>query len=175
MGEENKLAFRDVMVIRNSNDTINTTVYWTPAAKDIYINWRPHSLLQWKKTTANVLIHRAIKICSDKKFFDEELDIIKHNLCGVNDYPRKFVKNINYNLRKRSSIVPNLNEGNNSKEIFVNLKYDGQKGKQLISKMKKIDSNSLEDDIKLKVVYNSPKLSQYFDAKDPFLRNIKVI
>ena len=49
----------------------------------------------------------AIKICSDKKFLDEELDIIKQNLCDVNNYPRKFVQNIiNYNLHKRNSIVP---------------------------------------------------------------------
>ena len=35
-----------------------------------------------------------------------------------------------------------------------------------MSKMKKIVSNSLEDDIKPKVVYNSAKLSQYFNIKD---------
>ena len=35
-----------------------------------------------------------------------------------------------------------------------------------MSKMKKIVSNSLEDDIKPKVVYNSTKLSQYFHIKD---------
>ena len=36
-----------------------------------------------------------------------------------------------------------------------------------MSKVKKIFSNSLEDDIKLKVVYNLAKLSQYFNIKDP--------
>ena len=41
-----------------------------------------------------------------KKFLDEKLDINKQNLCEVNNYPRKFVKNnINYNLRKRNSIA----------------------------------------------------------------------
>ena len=50
------------------------------------------------------MIQRAFKICSDKKFLDAELDIIKHNLCEVNNYLRKFVKNIiNYNLHKRNS------------------------------------------------------------------------
>ena len=73
---------------------------------------------------------------------------------------------INYNLRKKNSIAPNLNEGNNSKEIFINFKYAGQKGKQLMSKMKKIASNSLEDSVKHKIVYNSTKLSQYFNMKD---------
>ena len=86
-----------------------------------------------------MVIQRAIKICSNEKFLNEELDTIKHNLCEVNDYPRKFVQDIiNYNLHKRNNIDPNLNEGNNSKEMFSNLKYAGQKGEQLISKMKKI-------------------------------------
>ena len=67
MEAENKLAFLDVMVIRNTNDTINTTVYRKPTNTGIYINWHSHS--PWKKTTANVLIQSAIKICSDKKFF----------------------------------------------------------------------------------------------------------
>ena len=80
--EENKLASLDVMVIRNTNDTINTTLYRKQTNTDIYINWHSHSPLQWKKTTANMLIQRAIKIGSDKKFLHEELDIIKHKLSG---------------------------------------------------------------------------------------------
>ena len=36
-----------------------------------------------------------------------------------------------------------------------------------MSKMKKIVSNSLEDSVKPKVVYNSAKLSQCFNVKDP--------
>ena len=134
MEEENKLAFLNVMVIRNTNDIINTTVYRKPKNTDIYINWHSHSPLQWKKTTANVLIQREIKICSDKKFLDEELNLIKHILCDVNNYPKKFVQSIiNYNLHKRNGIAPNLNEGNNSKEVFINLKYAGKTGEQLMS------------------------------------------
>ena len=68
MEKENKLTFLDVMVIRNTNDTINTTVYRKSTNTDIYINWHSHSPLQWKKTTANVLIQRAIKIYSKKVF-----------------------------------------------------------------------------------------------------------
>ena len=92
MEDENKLAFPNVMVIRNTNDTINTTVYRKPTNTDIYINWHSHSPLKWKKTTANVLIQRAIKICSNKKFLDEELNIIKQNLCDTNNYPKKLCK-----------------------------------------------------------------------------------
>ena len=37
--EENKLAFLNVMVIRNTNDAINTAAYRKPTNTDIYINW----------------------------------------------------------------------------------------------------------------------------------------
>ena len=121
-----------------------------------------------------MLIQTAITICSDEKFLDRELDIIKHKLCELNNYPRKFVQNIiNYNLHKENIIAPNSNEGNNNKEVFINLKYAGQKGEQLMSKMKKIVDNSLEDGVKLKVVYNSTKLSEYFNVKDPFPQKYK--
>ena len=61
-----------------------------------------------EEISAKVFFQRAIKICSDKKFLDEELDIIKHNLCDVNNYSRKFVHNyINYNLHQRNTIAPN--------------------------------------------------------------------
>ena len=60
--------------------------------------------------------------------------------------------NINYNLCKRNSIAQNLNEGSDNKEIFINLKYAGQQEEKLMSKMKKIVSNSLEDGVKPKVI-----------------------
>ena len=89
-------------------------------------------------------------------------------MCEVNDYPRKSEQNIiKYNLHKRNSIAPNLNEGNNSKETFINLKYAGQKGVQLMPKMKKIVSNVLGYHIKPNVFYNLAKLSKFFNTKDP--------
>ena len=116
--EENKPALLEVMVVTNTNDTINATFYRKPTNTNIYINWHSHLSLQWKKTTAKVLTQRTIKICFNEKFLDEELDIIEHNLCEVNGYSRKFVRNIsNHNLHKRNSISPNLNKRKNSKEI----------------------------------------------------------
>ena len=44
--EENKLRFLDIMVIRNTNDTINATVYRKPTNTDIYNNRYSHSPLQ---------------------------------------------------------------------------------------------------------------------------------
>ena len=54
----------------------------------------------------------------------------------------------------------------NSKEIFIKFKYAGKKGEQIMSKMRKVVSNLLEDGVKPKVVYNWAELSQYFNVKD---------
>ena len=62
------------MVIRNINETTNTTVYRKPTNTDIYIDWHSHSPLQRKKTTPNMLIRSTVRICFDKKLQNEELD-----------------------------------------------------------------------------------------------------
>ena len=80
MEEYNKLAFLDVEVIRNTDDAINITVYRKAAKADICINWHSHSSLQWKKTTANVLILKAMRICSYKTLQNEEVDVTKHSI-----------------------------------------------------------------------------------------------
>ena len=48
-----------------------------------------------------------------------------------------------------------------------------KKEEQLMSKMKKIVSNSLEDGVKPKGLHNSVKLSQYFNIKDPVTQEYK--
>ena len=87
---------------------------------------------------------------------------------------KKFVKSIiNDNLHKRNSIAPKLNKEKNRNEIIINVRYAGQKRELLMSKMKKIICNSLEDGVKPKVVYNSAKLNQYFNVKDPVPQKYK--
>ena len=75
------------------------------------------------------------------------------HLYGLNNYPRKFVQTItHYNLHKRKS--SNLSGTNNSKGLFIDLKYARQTREQLVSRMKKIVHKSLEDGVKMKIVYN---------------------
>ena len=99
MEEDSNLAF------------LNTAIYRKPTNSS-------HSILQWQNITVKVLIHRAIRICSNKNLQDKELDIIKHS--DVKNYLRNFAQNIGYNLHRKP---PHLSEVKNSKEIFFNLKY----------------------------------------------------
>ena len=166
---ENKIPFLDVLIIRNSDDSLSTTVYRKPTNTDLYINWKSHSPIEWKKTTANILIQRAVNICSNKELLDKELEKIEYSLCNINGYPKKFVKDIiKYNIYKNNHHTQPVNENNNvTKEIYINLKYAGHKGERLMRKMKKIVDQSLEEGTKSKVVFNATKLHQYFNVKDP--------
>ena len=174
--KEKKIPFLDVLIIRNSDDSLSTTVYRKPTNTDLYINWYSHSPLQWKKTTANILIQRAINICSSKELLDKELNIIEHSLCIINGYPKNFVKNIiRYNIYKNKNQTQHSNDNNNNdnKEIYINLKYAGDKGEQIMRKMKKLVDQSLEQGTKSKVVFNATKLKHYFNVKDPVLEKYK--
>ena len=61
-----------------------------------------------------------------------------------------------------------------ARKYLSTLNIQGRKENNLLmSKMKKIVSNSLEDGVKPKIVYNSAKLSQYFNVKDPVPQKYK--
>ena len=59
--KNNKLAFLDVLMIRNK-DTIESTVYRKPTNSDIYLNWK-FSPCSWKRGTLKTIIRRAYLIC----------------------------------------------------------------------------------------------------------------
>ena len=118
MEEENKVAFLDVMIIRSTNDTINTTFsenQQTQTFTDIHRFW---ILKYWPFPVMRYFTWK-LELFSNILFM--VVDIIGRNLCEVNNYPRKFVqKIITYNLHKKNSRDPNLTEGSNIKEIFIN-------------------------------------------------------
>ena len=45
---DSKISFLDVLVIRDSNNNINTTVYRKSANNNIYLNWKSFALDMWK-------------------------------------------------------------------------------------------------------------------------------
>ena len=49
-----KLSFLDFLVIRQSNNKVETTVYRKNANKDIYLNWFSDAPNTWKRETLSV-------------------------------------------------------------------------------------------------------------------------
>ena len=91
---DSKLAFLDVCVTRIKKIEIETSVYRKAANTNIYINWHPHALLNWKTRTLRNLIKRARLVSSTKLFLRNEIDYIQQVFAESNDYPRKVVNHI---------------------------------------------------------------------------------
>ena len=75
--EENSLPFLDVLVKRNDNDDIETSVYRKKTNTDIYMNWHSHAPTTWKIATLKSLIKRGFLISSKTETLNKELEHIK--------------------------------------------------------------------------------------------------
>ena len=81
--KNNKLAFLDVLLIRNK-DTIETTVSRKQTNGDIYLNWKSFSPTSWERGTLKTIIRRAYSIFSTPDYLQEELD----------NYPKWVIKQL---------------------------------------------------------------------------------
>ena len=81
--KNNKLAFLDVLLIRNK-DTIETTVSRKQTNSDIYLNWKSFSPTSWERGTLKTIIRRAYSIFSTPDYLQEELD----------NYPKWVIKQL---------------------------------------------------------------------------------
>ena len=61
---DSKISFLDVLVIRDSNNNINTTVYRKSTNNHIYFNWESFAPDKWKWGTLKTLTKKAYDTCS---------------------------------------------------------------------------------------------------------------
>ena len=169
LDKNNKLAFLDVLLIRNK-DTIETTVYRKPTNSDIYLNWKSFSPCSWKLCSLKTIIRRAYLICSKPDYLQKELDHIAYVFEKFNHYPKCVIKQLleelKYNHHGTSHEVSQINEVNNDeKSHLLLLLYSGPKGEKLIRSMKKGLKSQLPDDIVTKSAYSAMRLKDKFNIK----------
>ena len=76
MEENGKIAFLDVLIIRNNN-TLKTTVYRKKAHDEVYLHWKYFLPPTWKGSTLQSIITRAYTICSTQEYFRSRTIISK--------------------------------------------------------------------------------------------------
>ena len=81
-----KLSFLDVLVIRQSNNKFETTVYHKNMNTDIYLSWFSHLSNTWKRGTLKVLINRAYTLFSMDCHLEEELCYLEKVFVKRNNY-----------------------------------------------------------------------------------------
>ena len=146
---------------------METSVYRKPTHTDVYLNWNACAPTTWKTATVKSLVKRALSISSTEAILKIELTHLKKVFTEYNNYPIKFIENIIQNeINKTKTRESGIIELPSTKPEIVNLSlpYAGQKGEQIIKKMKNAIKKSTTS--KIRVIYNTKKLSSKFQIKD---------
>ena len=98
--QEGKLAFLDVLAIRNENNTIKTQVYRKATHTDQYLNFESNHSLGVKLGVIKTLHHRAETVVSDEADLKLEKQHINQALEN-NGYPKWSIKIANHKREKQ--------------------------------------------------------------------------
>ena len=91
---DSKISFLDVLVIRDSNNNINTTVYRKSINNDISLNWESFPPNKWKWGTLKTLTKRAYDVCSTQELLQKELNYIEKVFRVNSNYLNWVIKKI---------------------------------------------------------------------------------
>ena len=91
---DSKISFLDVLVIRDSSNNINTTVYRKSTNNNIFLNSESFASDKWKWGTLKTLTKRAYDNCSNQELLQKELNYIGKVVLVNNNYPYWVIKNI---------------------------------------------------------------------------------
>ena len=80
---DSKISFLDVLVMRDSNNNINTTVYRKSTNNDIYLNWESFAPNKWKWGALKTLTKRAYHVCSSQELLQKELNYIEKVFASI--------------------------------------------------------------------------------------------
>ena len=126
--EENngQLPFLDVFVSRDTDGTLETTVYRKPTFSGLYMKWDSFVPKEFKRALVNGLLSRAWKICSNYSLLHKEIDYLGSVLIS-NGYPKTFLDSqINrFLLRKFAPQVKETVFGPEKKPVMLCLPYCG--------------------------------------------------
>ena len=131
-----------------------------------------HAPSTWKTATVRSLVKRAFTICSDETLLLTELQHLKSVFTKYNNYSPNVIDHI---IQKESNNSTPTNstpavETNQPPPTIVSLflPYAGQKGNNLITKMKKIINSTIPDtnNTKMQTIYTTKKLGSRFPVKD---------
>ena len=160
-----KISFFYVLVIRDSNNNINTTVYRKSTNNDIYLNWESFALDKWKWGTLKTLSKRAYDVCSNQELLQKELNYTEKAF-RVN-YPNWVIKKLlqeakQQQQQQQQQQPQQITAYTAGKNYFLLLPYKGEKGEHLIKSMKRRISKLLPPEFKTQVTWTGKKTRYFF-------------
>ena len=122
----NSLPFLDVLVKRNSDGSICTSVYRKPTFSGMYLRWDSFVPKAYKRGLVFGLINRCWRICSTFDTFHVEMQFLK-NILTCNGYPSTFFDAClnNFLNRKHTLCTSEPVFGPDRKLVILCLPYTG--------------------------------------------------
>ena len=161
------LPFLDVLVTREKDGHISTSVYRKPTFSGMYLRWDSFVPKQYKRGLVFGLISRAWKICSDFDKFHHEMLFLK-NVLVSNGYPSTFFEScLNKFLTRMHTFTSDVVFGPEKKCVVLCLPYTGDMSNKIKRQLTRL-VESVAPWIQLKVVFKPVlKLSVLSRLKSP--------
>ena len=170
------IAFLDVLLKKEDNGVVQTSVYRKPTNNSIYIHWDSYAPKQWKVGTLHGIIRRAYEICSTEEATKNELSHIEKVFTEINGYPKNLVKSVlkkvktDQTAEKEEVSIPieesGTDETSEEKTLVLKLPHAGAEGETIIRGLKNTLQRNLPDNLKCRIVQTGTKLSTRFNIKD---------
>ena len=173
---DNKLAFLDVLVTREADGSLTTSVFRKATFSGLYLQWDSYVPKQYKRSLVHCLINRAWRICSNHYYFHQELLFLK-NILKCNGYPSTFIDSCVNRFLSQHYEEQNIRFGPKKKSIFLCLPYAGIRSDKVRRQLSRLLS-AVVPWASLKVVFKpSLKLSvlSKVKSKDHVLLNSNVV
>ena len=160
----NQLPFLDILITKQGNGLV-TDVYRKSTFTGLGLNFLSFVPYIYKINSVKTLIHRAYSLCSNWKFFDNEICKLR-NYFNNNGYPcflfDKFVKqflNIKYNTVAKS-------QDNNKQIKYVTLPFQGHQSYLLRNSLQRLLQQYFPDVCFRFVFVNNFTIGSFFKYKE---------
>ena len=149
----NNLAFLDVLITRDTDGTLFTSVYRKPTFSGLYMKYDSFIPLQFKKCLVFGLLMRAWRICSSQPNFYNDVGKIRQLLLA-NGFPLRFINLIikRFMKQKYHSTKTDPVYGPERKPVFISLPFCGNNSLKLSRQLQRTFSK-IAPWINLKITY----------------------
>ena len=161
------LPFLDVLIERSLTSTYKTTTYRKPTNTGLLTNFTSFIDMNYKVALIRTLVDRAKKINSTNEGLKKDLKVIQQTL-QKNMYPqnilKRFISTNDRNPTQNSS--PSTPNEKDTTTRFFRLPFVGQYSTQVKIKIKNLIKKYCKPDTKVRLVFTSKKIGEYFSVKD---------
>ena len=137
--QDDKISFLDVLVSRQTDGKLLTSVFRKPTFSGLYLRWDSFVPKMFKRGLVYCLVSRAWRLCSNYHLFHEELLFIKNVLLS-NGYPGNFVDSCVQRFLNRAMGTNTTSTifGPERMKIYLSLPYAGLSSMKLCRQLKRI-------------------------------------